>query len=376
MNQTIKYVVFLFLFTLLASGCDDEIVYKESLEIGSMYVDGITDNTIHVYTGGTFQVEMKILPPEAKLNEAIKYAYSSGNEQVFTVDAAGLLSGVAPGEAVLYVEGSGYPGLKTTTMVSVTDEIFPVTEIKVDERLKELTLAVGDEIILSKYIEILPENASNKEYSLAIDNTEVLELTESGNLKAMKLGKGVLTIQALDGSNVTAACNISVKEPTYTALDRSAWTVATSHDLPADAAIKNAPESLIDGSISTCLSMVKPGKNYAGITVGADEDVFFIIDMKQKSTFNYFKIFHRTSNSLSYLRVWGVSLFGSDDGKTFELIRENIPVEYEGVTGHTVRTMDESNYRYLKVLYVDWDAKSGSTIQIAEFELGTSGFDE
>ena len=376
MNPTIKYLVFFLLFAVLGTGCEEKIIYEDSPEIGSIYVDGITDNTIHVYTGETFQVEMNILPPEAKLTEQVKYVYSSGNEQIFTVNANGVMNGVSPGEAVLYIEVSNYTGLKTVVMVSVTDKIYPVTEIKVDERLKSLTMAVGDEIEANEYIEIIPENASNKEYTLESSNGEVLTVTQSGNVKALALGDVVLTIKAKDGSDVTATCNISVKEPVYDALNRLAWTVTPSHNLPADAAIKNAPESLIDGDIATCLSMVKPGKSYAGVAVGADEDVFFVIDMKEKSTFNYFKIFHRTSNTQPYLRAWGVSLFGSNDGETFESIRENVPVEYEGVNDHTVRIMHESAYRYLKVQYTDWNPQSGSTIQIAEFELGLFGFNE
>ena len=374
MSQTIKYIIFLFLFTLSMSGCEEKIIYEDSLEVGSIYVDEITDNTIHVYTGETFQVKMNLLPPEAKVTEQLKYVYSSGNEKVFTVNGNGVISGVSPGEAILYVEASNYSELKTIAMVSVTDEIFPVTEIRLDERLKNLALAIGDEIVVGEYLEILPEKATNKQYSLAISNKEVLALTESGTIKALSLGESVLTIKALDGSNVTATSKILVKEPSYTPLDRSTWTVSTSHNLPDDAAIKNAPESLIDGSIATCLSMVKPGKSYAGVTVGANEEAFFIIDMKEKSAFNYFKIFHRTSNTQLYLRVWGVSLFGSNDGKTFEPIGENIPVEYDGVTSHTARLMHDSNYRYLKVQYSNWDPKSGSTVQIAEFELGVFGF--
>lgn len=374
MNRTIQYVTFFLLFAALFAGCEEKIVYEDNPGVGSIYVDGVTDNTVHLYAGETFQVEMNIQPSDAKLDGPVLYLYKSGNERVFTVDAKGLIRGGAAGEAVLQITLPNYPALKTVAMVAVTDKVHPVTEIKIDDRLKNLSVGVGDEIEIGKYITILPENASNKEYTLQVSNKDVLAVTESGSVKALALGEATVTIKAKDGSNVSAICSVAVKEPAYSALDRSKWTVTTSHNLPVDNAIKNAPESLIDGSIATCLSMVKPGKSYAGVSVSADEDVFFIIDMKEKSAFNYFKIFHRTSNTQLYLRVWGVSLLGSNDGETFEVIRQNILVEYDGVNHSTVRMMDKLNYRYLKVLYTDWDPKSGSTAQIAEFELGTFGF--
>jgi uncharacterized protein YjdB len=374
MNPTIKYLAILLLCALPGVGCEEKVVYEDSLEAGSIQVSNITDNTLRVYTGETFRIEMSVLPPEAKSAEQIKYAYVSGNEQIFTVSSDGVVSGVKPGEAVLRIEAVNRDGMKTAVMVSVTNKLYPVTEIKIDERLKNLTLAVGDEIQLDGYIKVLPENASNKAYTLESSNGQTLAVTESGSVKALALGNATLTVKAKDGSGITATCKISIKEPVYKAIDRSAWTVIPSHNLPADAAISNAPGSLIDGNISTCLSMVKPGKSYAGISVGADEAVFFVVDMKAKTKFNYFKISHRTSNPQLYLRIWGVSLFGSDDNKTFTPIRENIPIGYDGVNDHTVRMLNESDYRYLKVQYTDWSKQSGSAIQIAEFELGLFGF--
>lgn len=369
-----KYVFLLLLFVLLGTGCEEKINYEESLEAGSIQVDGIQDNTINVHTGETFQVKMNVQPSDAKLSVQPQYLFSSGDKQVFTVDANGIVSGITPGESVLYIETSNYEGLKTMAVVSVTDKIYPVAEIKVDERMKNHTIAVGDEIAIGKYIEILPANASNKEYSLLSSNKEVLDVTETGNVKALALGDAVLTIKAKDGSNTAATCNISVKVPVYNTIERTGWEVTTSHKLPVDDAIKNAPKSLIDGDKATCMSMVKPGKSYGGVSVGKDEAIYFILDMKEKTDFNYLKIFHRTSNSLHYLRTWGVSLFGSNDGETFEPIREDIPVEYDGVDDHTIRLTDKLTYRYLKVQHVNWHLQSGSTIQIAEVEMGTYGF--
>lgn len=373
-NKIIYLVSVLFVVTLL-TGCDDDIVYEESKDVASIYVEGINDNMILVHTGETYQVKMNVLPPDAQQLDEMKYMFSSGNEKVFTVNPDGIIQGVSPGEAVLYVEASNVPGLKAVVMVSVTDRVYPITEIKVDERLRNFFMFVNEELDMSQYVQILPENASNPNYILESSNGEVLETTESTVIKALSKGEAVLRIKAADESGVVTTCNIVVKEPTYAAIDRSAWLITPSHELPTDNAIKNAPESVIDGNISTCLSMVKPGKSYSGVSVKADENVFFVIDMKEKQSFDYLKLSHRTSNSLPSLRIWEFSLYGSDDGVTFVSINENVNVQYEGVSSHVMRLIDKADYRYVKVLYTDWDRNSGSTIQIAEVELGILGFE-
>jgi hypothetical protein len=372
--MAIKYTAILLLSVLPGAGCEEKVIYEESPEAGSIHVSNITGNTLRVCTGETFRIEMRVQPPAAESGEQIKYAYVSGNEEIFTVTADGTVRGVKPGEAVLRIEALHRESLKTAVMVSVTDRLYPVTEIRIDERLKDLTLAVGDEIRPDSYVRVLPENASDKGYTLESSHAQTLAVTPSGSVKALALGDATLTLKATDGSGVTATGHISVKEPVYAAHDRSAWTVTPSHALPDDAAISNAPGSLIDGNPATCLSLVKPGKSYGGISVSADEEVHFIIDMQAETTLNYIRITHRTSNPQLYLRVWGVTLYGSDDNNRYTPIRENIPIVYDGVNDYTVRMIEESHCRYLKVQYTDWSKQSGSTIQVAEFEAGQYSF--
>ena len=75
----------------------------------------------------------------------------------------------------------------------------------------------------------------------------------------------------------------------------------------------------------------------------------------------------RSSNSSSYLRIPEVQLYGSHDGTTFEPIGDRITTNRSANINYEIPT---STYRYVKVEYTDIDTSSGSTVQIAEFQLG------
>ncbi len=150
-------------------------------------------------------------------------------------------------------------------------------------------------------------------------------------------------------------------------LDRTGWQVTVSHPLPTDAAISNAPKSLIDGNATTCLSLLKPGKSSGGITVGINEKVFFIIDMGSIQPVDYFRILHR-DNGATGLRAQAYSFYGSYNGSDFSVIKEGISVDVNQLT--VMEDLPLSNYRYIKVTYDQWSS-SNNTMQIAELNLGS-----
>ena len=143
------------------------------------------------------------------------------------------------------------------------------------------------------------------------------------------------------------------------------WTVETSHPLPEDAAIANAPGSLVDGDLTTCLSMVKPGRSYGGVSVGDGERVWATIDLKTETGFN--RIILTNRNFQEYLNTKAVSFYGSNDGTTFMPIKED--VELPGLKENIITLDAKVSYRYLKMTFDRWDASQGNTMQFAELGL-------
>ncbi len=155
-------------------------------------------------------------------------------------------------------------------------------------------------------------------------------------------------------------------------LDRADWDIVTSIEGPSDDSVYgDDPRYIIDGNTRSAFLFVKPGKTYNGITTPEDHVPSFTIDMKEQQEINFFIYRHRTYNNTSeYLRVNNVSFWGKNtDEEEFESILENIPIAMD-VNEIKVELPTKMNYRYVRLSINDWYRPSGSTIQIAEFNLG------
>lgn len=67
----------------------------------------------------------------------------------------------------------------------------------------------GENITLSA--KIIPSNTTLTDLSWESSNTDVVIVDQTGKITALKPGKAIITVRALDGSNVMATCNITVK---------------------------------------------------------------------------------------------------------------------------------------------------------------------
>jgi hypothetical protein len=159
--------------------------------------------------------------------------------------------------------------------------------------------------------------------------------------------------------------------PSVSFLERGSWTIITSSTGPADGTVGgDKPEYIIDGDKSTAFLFVKPGKTYGGVAVPAGHVPSFTIDMKQRENISYFRYLHRTSgNSQAMLRASNVSLYGKDaEADDFTPIVENVALD---VSRDEERIdFPPATYRYVQLRYIGWNTTSGSTIQVAEFDLG------
>ena len=153
-------------------------------------------------------------------------------------------------------------------------------------------------------------------------------------------------------------------------LERTDWGSILSHRQ-----VNESPHSRahIDDDITTFLGLVKPGKSNSGINVAIDEEVWFTVDMQTPQEFDYFRIRHRYNNSGTGLRIWEVSVFGSNDNVSYEPLAMNVTMPNYNV-GSIEETpnldLPRSTFRYVKILYTKWDEVNNSNIQMAEFYLG------
>ncbi|MFV0392046.1 MAG: M60 family metallopeptidase [Paludibacteraceae bacterium] len=155
-------------------------------------------------------------------------------------------------------------------------------------------------------------------------------------------------------------------------LDKSDWTITTSYAGIADASIGgDQPIYIIDSNTSTAFAFVKPGKTYGGQTVPGNVLPTFTVDMKTAKSFNYITYMHRIGNTSEALRARQLSIYGSNDGTQFTLLKDDYMIDYTKNADVVTVEFPAVSYRYVGVVIDDWNKTSGNTIQVAEFNVGT-----
>ncbi|WP_291529208.1 Ig-like domain-containing protein [Bacteroides sp. UBA939] len=365
---------FCILLTLgfVAGSCEDDKDVNPVIVTSLSFANTNEENVVALIEGDSWTPQMTLLPDNSVDKDAYTFSYTSSNEAVFTVDENGTVTAKGVGEAALTVWSTNNRDMWASCIISVEERIHPVTSIEIPEDYREYYLSVNGSLNLGGLIRVLPENATNPEVIYSSSASDVATVNSYGEVYAMGLGDATITVRAVDGSGVSVACNVHVREVSYVDLDRAGWSVTTSHPYSPDAAAVGTPESLIDDNMSTCLVLVKAGKTLNGITVGVDESVFFVIDMQNTNTFDYFRLRHRTTNTSANLRVNKVSVYGSNNGEDFTEVAANVTIA-TNVNEVTVLLPSVNNFRYFKLAYEGW-INSGNSIQISDFNIGKMGF--
>lgn len=150
--------------------------------------------------GLTVKLEPIVTP--AINHEAI--VYESSDPSIATVDANGVVTGVAEGEATITARS----GSASATCKVTVKNYINVTLIALNKT--ELTLApTGSEKLTLTY---LPENANmGLEYVWESSNTEVANVTKDGTVIARLPGTTVITVSSKEFPEVKATCTVTVQ---------------------------------------------------------------------------------------------------------------------------------------------------------------------
>lgn len=248
--------------------------------------------------------------------------------------------------------------------------VIPVTGF--DDSGIPSTINLDEALDLSEAVKVLPANASFKTLTFELISGEEFVTLSGNSVIGVEPGEAKIKVTATSDAEVVGAgisTEVTVKVKGDRKLNRSKWTVKTIDGLEfcPDDAINGAPECLFDGKMGTCYSICKPGKSYGGTSTPAGATIGFIVDMQSAQKFNYVIWTHRNTNQ-KMLQVWGAKLLGSNDGNTFTEI-QTITLD-QGSQTQTIELTKTSEYRYVRVEYADFNASSGSSAQVAEFQLG------
>ncbi len=170
---------------------------------GNASVTGVsvTPATITLGISATQQLTATVAPTEAA-NQNV--TWSSSNNGVATVDESGLVTAVAPGNAIITVTTDD-GGFTATCSVTVESNTVSVTNISVSPTSIALDINTIGQLIAT----ITPSNASNQNVTWGSSNNGVATVDENGLVTAVAQGNAVIIVITADGG-FTATCNVTV----------------------------------------------------------------------------------------------------------------------------------------------------------------------
>ena len=147
------------------------------------------------------KLEYSILP---LASDHQKLTWRSNATYIASVDeSTGVITAHKVGDAIITATATDGSGISASTKIHVTP--LKVSQIAMP---KEISLLHT----LSKQIEvnIAPELADNKTLKWTSDNEDVATVTQEGVVKGVNVGSANITAAAVDGSEVSATCKVTV----------------------------------------------------------------------------------------------------------------------------------------------------------------------
>ena len=169
--------------------------------------------------------------PELTTDKSVEW--SSSNESVATIDANGLVTAIAVGEAIITAtttDGSNLSASCKVTVVPTLAETITLYKTEISLEATETATLVAT---------VLPELATDKSVEWSSSDESVAIVDANGVVTAISVGEAIITAATTDGSNLTASCKVIVI-PTFAVsieLDQTEASVEEKSDLQLTATI-------------------------------------------------------------------------------------------------------------------------------------------
>ena len=192
--------------------------------------------------GETLQLAATVLPEDAT-DQTV--TWTSSDEGVATVDANGMVTAVAPGTATITATTNDGSNLTAACTVTVKPAVVPATSVTLNETSAEVT--VGETLQLTATV--LPENASNPTVTWSSSDDAIATVDANGLVTAVAAGTATITASTNDGSNLSASCEVIVKQLAVSlTLDKTAAEVTVGETLRLNATV--APDNTSNPAVT------------------------------------------------------------------------------------------------------------------------------
>lgn len=153
--------------------------------------------------------------------------------------------------------------------IEVTEAIVKVTSVSLNK--SELLLHKGESEVLSASVS--PANATSKLLEWGTSNDKIATVDSQGKVTAIADGSAIITATALDGSNISSACQLQVITPvTSIILSKSSVMLKVDQECKLDAVIlpTNATNKKVQWiSSNPNVATVDSDGNVKGLSIGS-----------------------------------------------------------------------------------------------------------
>ena len=231
-------------------------------------------NEAELMRGETLQLSATVSPDDARNPKVL---WTSDNDKIATVDADGVVTAIAVGEATITATAADCSGMSATCKIKVTPKL--VEQISLSEN--ELSVENGSSVQLT--VTVLPQDADDISVIWTSNNTMVATVDATGRVSAVGVGTAVITATTNDGSNLTADCMVTVapKKVVFISLDKTNLTLRidesallTATVLPEDAGDRSVTWTSSDENVATVNNngvVTAIGVGEADITAAAND---------------------------------------------------------------------------------------------------------
>ncbi len=197
MKTTLKALFILLLATFTLS-CEPESVHVDEPE--PVHVDRVSLSTysMTIVEDDTFKLEAMVSPSNAANSLVL---WSTSNAAIATVDQEGLVTGIAPGKAIITASTDEFGRTAECTITVVAKTVTGISLDKTELSLKEMEKAVITATVT-------PDSMPVESLEWASSDEEVASVT-GGVVLALQAGTATITAKSADGG-VSAECALTV----------------------------------------------------------------------------------------------------------------------------------------------------------------------
>lgn len=204
-NITLLFSVFLII--CLTSSCSDESDSDQLKDRPIVTIRNLNDKgVLPIEKGTTVKLELEVSPSTA-LNQLV---FEGEYTDIFSVDDTGLIAGLNEGDGLLTIKSGKDLSILTACKINVFT-VFKYIEQIVFPETKDGVLEVSPKGTTQVVIGTLPTDASNKSFSFESSDPTKFTVDKTGAITPVTPGSiATLKVTALDGSEVTAECEVRV----------------------------------------------------------------------------------------------------------------------------------------------------------------------